>query len=228
MGTFGRSTNLICSAFGFAVPAVAPTIVGVQLICSAYASVAGPTLFAQLSSPSHGSLQRSIALPTSPTTITLGSPLDLWGSLPWGPTDVNSAAFEVVLTAATVPIGGATVFVGNVQLQLFLSVPNQSGSNQLWTAGWTPNQAGALLAGDYIELPGTPPRLHQATTNTPTDGGGNATIDIFPSIREVPTPGMGVLTALPVGTFRLAQNRREWDADKTKTFTIALKAREAI
>jgi hypothetical protein len=74
------------------------------------------------------------------------------------------------------------------------------------------------------------PRLYQYVNPLPlaSGGGGNASIDIFPSIREAPPAGMAVTLVNPQGTFRLAANRRESPATKTKTFTFMMKCREAI
>jgi hypothetical protein len=74
------------------------------------------------------------------------------------------------------------------------------------------------------------PRLYQYVNPSPlaSDGGGNASLDIFPSIREAPAAGMAVALTNPQGTFRLAANRRESPATKTKTFTFMMKCREAI
>ena len=74
------------------------------------------------------------------------------------------------------------------------------------------------------------PRLYQYVNPNPlnTDGGGNATLDIFPAIREAPAAGTPLVLLNPQGTFRLAENRREMPTSKTKTFTFQMKSREAI
>lgn len=74
------------------------------------------------------------------------------------------------------------------------------------------------------------PRLYQYTNPLPldSDGGGNAPIDIFPSIREAPPAGVPVVLLNPQGTFRLDDNRRSAPAKRTKTYTFSMKCREAI
>jgi hypothetical protein len=193
---------------------------------------------------------------------------------------------------------------------------NISGSEQLVTAGWTPNQAGILLPRDYLEVfqggseivsvqalsgvvslvalgflpwlevgnsfdvagtgiadggpfvsltyynvfqtgvgyltsisysdpeatngtaysglisqPNAPtPRLYRVMTQTPinSDGGGNATIDIFPPIRETIPSGVSINLYDTVGTFRMSENRVVDEMDSKKTITIGIKAVEAI
>jgi hypothetical protein len=77
---------------------------------------------------------------------------------------------------------------------------------------------------------GVPPRLYQYmnAAGLNSNGGGGASIDIFPSLREAPTAGAPVILINPQGSFRLADNRRSAPAKKTKTFSLSLKCREAI
>lgn len=194
---------------------------------------------------------------------------------------------------------------------------NLSGSSQLVTSGWLPNQAGVLLPRDYVQLqasystltivttvvtgslvtitaqargsmpswlipglpfyvsgtgladggpfvvvsatlswggiyvtivfydaaattgssggglfsPVQPPQrlfrvMAQSAINT--DGGGNATIDIFPPLRETLTAGTPLLLQNTMGTFRMTENRVLDEMDSKKTVTISLKAIEAL
>jgi hypothetical protein len=113
------------------------------------------------------------------------------------------------------------------------ALSNVSGSSTIVTTGWTPNAVGVLLPGDFLSATVTPglPRLYQYVGQGPLTASviGGATIDIFPSIRETMPPNITQITIHgPLGTFRLAENRREAPQKKTKTFIYQLKAREAI
>lgn len=109
---------------------------------------------------------------------------------------------------------------------------NSSGSNLLVTNGWAVSTAGLLLPGDFLSVTATAglPRLFQYVAQVPLLSGplGTASIDIFPSLRETLTSGQAVTIHGPLGTFRLAENRREAPQKKTRTFIYQLKAREAI
>ena len=113
-------------------------------------------------------------------------------------------------------------------------VVNGSGQTglQLATRGWTPSTSGILLAGDYIQLGASDAvpsqRLYKVLTPANSDGDGNATLDIFPRLRESPADGDTITTTNPVGTFRLALNQSEWDVDAAHIFGISFKALEAI
>jgi hypothetical protein len=74
------------------------------------------------------------------------------------------------------------------------------------------------------------PRLYQYVNLNPlkTDGGGNASIDIFPALHEAPPAGAPLILLNPQGTFRMAENRRETPTTKTKTLSLQMKCREAI
>lgn len=100
---------------------------------------------------------------------------------------------------------------------------NINGMSQLVTQGWTPGAT--LKAGDYIQAG---QRLYMNLLDAAADGGGNMTLQIFPNIRESLTAGATLLTSNTVGTFRLADNQREWTVDRLKTYGIMFKAKEAF
>ena len=60
---------------------------------------------------------------------------------------------------------------------------NPPGAQSLQTSGWTPGASGVLLRGDWLE---TSYRLYRALDDVNADGSGNATIPIWPSLREQP------------------------------------------
>lgn len=68
--------------------------------------------------------------------------------------------------------------------------------------------AGATIkAGDMIQIgTGSTRRLHMVTLDAVEDGSGNATIDIWPALREPTTDGISIVTSSPKGVFRLSTN----------------------
>lgn len=85
----------------------------------------------------------------------------------------------------------------------------------------------------YITFAGGPTplqRLHQYIGSSPlaSDSDGNATLDIWPSIREAPPAGTLLTLANPSGLFRMSENLRQAPAKRNKTFTFQMKCREAI
>lgn len=93
-----------------------------------------------------------------------------------------------------------------------------------WTTGNPSVSAwGATL---YSSVAGS--RLYKAMQSLNSDGAGNATIEIFPRLREVPLPFSPIITSSPVGQFRLADSSVEWDEDKAKIYSLGFKAIEAI
>jgi hypothetical protein len=83
--------------------------------------------------------------------------------------------------------------------------PRVKGADQsgriLETDGWDASEWGVLLAGDRIQL-GT--RLYQVTRNVNSDSSGNATLNIFPSLREAPVDNSLLTLEDCVGVFTLA------------------------
>jgi hypothetical protein len=99
------------------------------------------------------------------------------------------------------------------------------GGNLLSLRGFTPNVAGILLAGDYIEVAD---HLYKVTYPEDTDGNGAATFDIFPALRNSPADGDPVILVNTAGTFRLASNKTQWSIDEAKIFGIDFTALEAF
>ena len=90
----------------------------------------------------------------------------------------------------------------------------QSG-NYLRTDGWTPGTTGILAAGDYLQTgSGSTTRLYQVTADADSDSGGNASIEVWPALRQdasVPYDNAPIVTSGAMGVWRLAANENPWD-----------------
>lgn len=106
-----------------------------------------------------------------------------------------------------------------------VSGSNIAGATSVVTSGWTPGD-GLLLVGDYIQLDSSvgTSRLHVVLDIVDTDEEGNATISIWPSLREVPTGALVLIN--PTGMFKLADNNRQWAMDVGEIVTIGFKCVE--
>jgi hypothetical protein len=86
--------------------------------------------------------------------------------------------------------------------------PQVNGANQtgqeLITDGWTINKTGILKAGDYFQIGS---RLHKNLQDVNSDGSGNATLDIWPALRESPADNTTIITSSAKGLFRLSSTR---------------------
>lgn len=89
---------------------------------------------------------------------------------------------------------------------------NVAMSQTLTTSGWTASTSGLLLPGDYIQVGY---RLYRVLDDVTSDGSGNNTVGIWPSLRETPTNGATIITSNTQGLFRLAMNERKFSFDVT-------------
>ena len=87
------------------------------------------------------------------------------------------------------------------------------GQSTLTTAGWTPGKVGLLLPGDYLQVGY---RLHRVLDIVNSDSSGNASIGVWPSLREVPAASAPIILNNPRGLFRLGTNKRTWSSDVTR------------
>jgi len=91
------------------------------------------------------------------------------------------------------------------------------------------SQTGYLLAGDYIQLgSGSSATLHKVLTDANTDGSGNATVTLWPSVRTAPNDGATVTVQNTVGRWRLAGNETEWSVNEAMIYGISFSAMEAV
>jgi hypothetical protein len=81
------------------------------------------------------------------------------------------------------------------------------------------------LPGDYIQI-GL--RLHQITAQVNADASGNATLAIWPSLRETPAGGTAIALVNPVGVFRLSSNKRQWHASPASLTELGFSCNEVI
>jgi hypothetical protein len=101
-----------------------------------------------------------------------------------------------------------------------------SGSEIIYTTGWTPSTANILREGDYIQIGS---RLYQVLKDVPSDINGRADLDVFPSVREALTAGQTIITSNPVGLFRLdSAEIPPYEVDKERLYTIGFTAVEAL
>ena len=83
--------------------------------------------------------------------------------------------------------------------------PVVSGAGQtgysLVTRGWSPNVISILLTGDHIQIGY---RLYKVLDSVDSDGSGNATLNVWPNLRDQPADGTTIITRNCKGLFRLS------------------------
>lgn len=113
--------------------------------------------------------------------------------------------------------------LGNPQGTPVCSAGNYSMSQVLVTHGWTANAAGVLLPGDYIQIGY---RLHRVLDTVNADSGGNATFNVWPTLREAPATNTAIVTEFTQGLFRLSANDVTWSTDFTRLTHLSFKFKE--
>lgn len=114
-----------------------------------------------------------------------------------------------------------------------LGTPLVKGASQiggeLITDGWNINQTNTLLAGDYIQLgAASSSRLHMVKQNASSDGSGNITIDIFPSLRESPVDNSVIVINNTKGLFRLSSDSSSWEITSPTLYGVSFAIIEAF
>lgn len=79
--------------------------------------------------------------------------------------------------------------------------------------GLTASATDVFRDGDFIQIgSGTSARLYMVLGDHDADGGGAATLDIWPSLRVAVADNAAIVSSSPVGLFRLSSNAIAWSA----------------
>jgi hypothetical protein len=99
----------------------------------------------------------------------------------------------------------------------------------LITDGWTAGQTGIMRAGDWFQL-GTASgsQLYKVVVDANSDGGGNATLTIWPKLRSSPAENAALTVTGARGRFMLASNETEWSIDTAKLYGLSFRAVEDL
>jgi hypothetical protein len=107
--------------------------------------------------------------------------------------------------------------------------PEVNGANQvgytLATKGWTASASGVLLPGDWLQIGY---RLYNNLGIVNADGSGNATLSIWPQLRESPADSTTIVLNNTQGLFRLKANSRKYSMLANRTYGLQFDIREAL
>jgi hypothetical protein len=105
---------------------------------------------------------------------------------------------------------------------------SQTGSS-LIIDGAPLSATGYLKAGDYIQLgTGSGSKLHKVLVDANSDGTGQVTLDIWPTLRSSPADNDAVIVSGCVGKFRLKDPLTQWDINSMSIYGITFECMEAL
>jgi hypothetical protein len=145
--------------------------------------------------------------------------------------DALVAALVSLYGAGTMLLGPAGA--GKTAKGAASGTPLVNGASQagktLVTDGWTISITGILKAGDFIQLSsGSTSRLHMTLKDVNSDGAGNATLDLWPRLRESPADNSAIVVASPKGLFHLITPQSKWDLDVAYLYGLTFDAEEDL
>ncbi|MCH8158042.1 MAG: hypothetical protein IID18_09905 [Nitrospinae bacterium] len=101
--------------------------------------------------------------------------------------------------------------------------------DQLTTDGWTINTTGILLAGDWLQIgSGSGQRLHKVLDDVNSDGAGDATLTLWPNLRESPDDDETLSVNDAKGVFRLTTNEMPWELEAPERFQLSFGCHEVL
>jgi len=110
-------------------------------------------------------------------------------------------------------------------------VVNGSGQTggELSIDGLPTSATGYLKAGDYIQLgSGTALQLYKVLNDVDSNASGQATLDIWPNLRNSPQDGSTVIVSNAKGAFRLSSNETAFTITEFTKYGITFGAVEVV
>lgn len=105
---------------------------------------------------------------------------------------------------------------------------SQTG-NSLITDGWTISQTGILKRGDWFNLgSGSSIELYKNLNDADSDGSGEATLDVWPSLKTVPADNAAITVLNCKGLFRLPSNEMAYAINEARIFGLTIAGTEAF
>jgi len=102
---------------------------------------------------------------------------------------------------------------------------NVAGATTLNTKGWTISATGVLLQNDYIQVEDS---LYRVLDDVDADGGGNATIEVWPRLRKAHAEGLTITTDNARGVFALAEPTVTFSRNAIELFGTQVDLVEAL
>lgn len=91
------------------------------------------------------------------------------------------------------------------------------------------NKTGVFLAGDYIQLgSGSTSRLHMITKDANSNASGQATLDIWPTLRESPADNTPITYTNCKGVFMLVTPTRGFKLNVESVYSMSFQAIEVL
>lgn len=89
--------------------------------------------------------------------------------------------------------------------------------------------AATAKAGDVFQAgSGSAAHLHKVVKDATADGSGNMTLEIWPRLRAPLADNAALVTASPVGVWRLQSNDQAWSVEPAMIYGISFDAQEAL
>lgn len=137
----------------------------------------------------------------------------------------GSFLFSDPLAATPLGAGGGTPVVNTVGSPTL----NTRRSRELHTRGWDGGVSNILKAGDYLQLfSGSSRRLHMNLTDVSSDSSGEATLNVWPPLREDVPDGTAITVTAAQGIFRMTTNTPRWNIANSLEHGFSIPAAEVV
>ena len=114
-----------------------------------------------------------------------------------------------------------------------LGTPLVNGASQVGETlnidGLPLSVSGYLKAGDYLQLgSSSTAKLYKVLSDVNTNGSGEASVELWPSIKVAPADNAAITLSNTVGNFRLSGNTQQWQINDISSYGITFDCVESL
>lgn len=103
------------------------------------------------------------------------------------------------------------------------------GDYQVALTGVGASVSNVFKEGDYIQIgTGANAKLHMIVANANSDGSGNVTVNVEPSLKVAHTQGTSVVITNTKGLFRMDNNELGWSANRVSVYGLSFSCTEVF
>ena len=118
---------------------------------------------------------------------------------------------------------------GTISNTIAVNGAHSVGAYDIVVDGADTSESQLFKKGDYVQFnSGAPSQLHMIIADVSSDGSGNATLTVEPTLKVALSNDATITYTNPKGVFRMTSNELGWSADRISTYGISFSCIQAL
>lgn len=118
---------------------------------------------------------------------------------------------------------------GTINSTIAVNGATSVGAFDVVVDGADTSESQLFKKGDYVQFnSGATSQLHMIIADVASDGSGNATLTVEPTLKVALADDASITYTNPKGVFRMVSNELSWSADRISTYGISFSCIQAL